>query len=270
MVNLSELTAKRNSNISSVKITITHNPSQSASKAIPWIGLLGGYGSPFINGGYAGGVLSVNSIRLPHADYGFTCLEDKQFKGFSIAPADGWKEVLCYTIYTIGGTNGMTKLKYRCENADLELSFEVRNSTNKQLYIHSTKIRNIKVKVEVYASTINANYVKTVKIYAKAYKSGMPTLYFEPAVFSTPYAAFFVDKASALNFATEEMGYMESGSTAERPIAFTSGYNISQPGDLTAADVGFRYFDTDLGMPIFAKTISGGSITWVKSDGTTV
>lgn len=52
-------------------------------------------------------------------------------------------------------------------------------------------------------------------------------------------------------------GVLRSGTTAQRP---TGG----------AIYVGYRYFDTTLGKPIFAKTISGDTVTWVDATGTTV
>jgi hypothetical protein len=270
MINLSDISSRRGVNISSVKITITPSASQGASLSIPWIGLLGGYGSPYINGGYAGGVLSVNSLRLPHSTYGFTHLEDKNFKGFSISPADGWKEVLVYTTFTDTTLPGFSKLKYRCEDAEFEITYDVTRKTNKQLHIYSCNVKNIKAKIEVYASTVNATYVKTVKVYVKAFHANMPTLYFEPCVLSTPYASFFIDRASStLHFATDEFGYMASGSTAERPTPFVPGDNIT-PGSLTLGDIGFEYFDTTLGKPIYAKAISGGVVTWVDATGGTV
>ncbi len=49
----------------------------------------------------------------------------------------------------------------------------------------------------------------------------------------------------------------DSGTTAQRPTA-------------DFIDVGFRYFDTTLGKPIFAKAISGSTITWVDATDTPV
>jgi hypothetical protein len=47
-----------------------------------------------------------------------------------------------------------------------------------------------------------------------------------------------------------------SGTTTERP---TSGVMV-----------GMIYFDTTLGKPIWAKTVSGSTITWVDANGQTV
>jgi hypothetical protein len=48
-----------------------------------------------------------------------------------------------------------------------------------------------------------------------------------------------------------------SGTTAQRP---TGGTII----------VGYRYFDTTIGKPIYAKTINGDTVTWVDATGTTI
>jgi hypothetical protein len=52
-------------------------------------------------------------------------------------------------------------------------------------------------------------------------------------------------------------GVLRSGDTASRPTG-------------SAIYVGFRFFDTTIGKPIFAKTISGNTVTWVDAAGTTV
>ena len=52
-------------------------------------------------------------------------------------------------------------------------------------------------------------------------------------------------------------GTKRSGTTAQRPTG-------------SAIYVGYRYFDTTIGKPIFAKTISGDTVTWVDATGTTV
>ena len=58
-------------------------------------------------------------------------------------------------------------------------------------------------------------------------------------------------------------GVKRSGTTANRPT-------VSLPA-IPDVYVGFEYFDTDLGKPIFVKSItSSGVITWVDATGTTV
>lgn len=51
------------------------------------------------------------------------------------------------------------------------------------------------------------------------------------------------------------LGYKSKGTTEERPTS------------LKASDVGFMYFDTTLGKPIYAKSITINSITWVDATG---
>ena len=52
-------------------------------------------------------------------------------------------------------------------------------------------------------------------------------------------------------------GVIRSGATTERP----AGYSIY---------IGFKYFDTTLGKPIYASAISGDTVTWVDATGATV
>jgi len=50
-----------------------------------------------------------------------------------------------------------------------------------------------------------------------------------------------------------------------------SGTSANRPSNLKPADVGYMFFDTTLGKPIYAKTItSGGVVTWVDAAGTLV
>lgn len=58
------------------------------------------------------------------------------------------------------------------------------------------------------------------------------------------------------------------GATADRPVG---KHEVEEEvvGDLTATDIGFQYFDTTLGFPIYAKEIDSttGDVTWVDSTG---
>lgn len=65
-----------------------------------------------------------------------------------------------------------------------------------------------------------------------------------------PFAGWF-NKAFVLLFAVQQ-----SGTTAQRPT--------------TQMWVGRPYFDTTLNKPIWAKTISGITVTWVDATGTGV
>lgn len=58
----------------------------------------------------------------------------------------------------------------------------------------------------------------------------------------------------------------KTGTTAERPVGISGG------GTLTFRDIGYSYFDTDLGKPIWCKAInnSTGAVTWVDATGATV
>jgi hypothetical protein len=69
--------------------------------------------------------------------------------------------------------------------------------------------------------------------------------------FYEPFALVWVEGDGAI------AGTLRSGTTAQRPTG-------------RAIYVGYRYFDTTLGKPVFAKTISGDTVTWVDATGTTV
>lgn len=57
-----------------------------------------------------------------------------------------------------------------------------------------------------------------------------------------------------------------------RPDVRKSGTSSQRPANLTTIDTGYSFFDTDLGKPIYAKTISSdGTVTsWVDAAGTVV
>ena len=58
---------------------------------------------------------------------------------------------------------------------------------------------------------------------------------------------------------------LNRGTSSQRPVAMQNSGSTNVTGELKSTrDVGFMYFDTDLGKPIYAKVIdnSTGAITW--------
>lgn len=76
-------------------------------------------------------------------------------------------------------------------------------------------------------------------------------------IISVPFTinCFNSDAASIVPYA--DISKPKTGTTAERP-------------SLLPCNRTFQYFDTTLGKPIYAKTISGGVVTWVDATGATV
>lgn len=60
---------------------------------------------------------------------------------------------------------------------------------------------------------------------------------------------------------------LKKGDTASRPTGETNNGVLSP-----SRDIGFEYFDTDLGLPIYVSSINSttGIVTWIKADGTLI
>ena len=132
---------------------------------------------------------------------------------------------------------------------------------------------NRDAKVRVYFSKVNANPTDDdlMLVYEANVLLGMfvdkeiiapnPTTY--PYIYKTStsssYTSFYIyeDTQTWREADGASAGVARSGETANRP----TGGNVY---------VGFRFFDTTLGKPIFAKAISGNTVTWVDATGTTV
>lgn len=57
---------------------------------------------------------------------------------------------------------------------------------------------------------------------------------------------------------------LRSGNSFNKPKSATAG------GTLTSEDLGLQYFDTDLGKPVFVKSIKGKTVVWVDANGNKV
>ena len=71
-------------------------------------------------------------------------------------------------------------------------------------------------------------------------------------------AASIIDVVNSNDFAMQK-----SGTTAQRPVVSSTYRRFS-------LYIGFQYFDTTLGKPIYIKNISGDTVTWVDATGATV
>ena len=61
------------------------------------------------------------------------------------------------------------------------------------------------------------------------------------------------------------------GTTANRPVGIHTENSTKVGTLMDNRDIGFRYFDVDLGYPIYASAIANdGTVTWVDATGATV
>lgn len=67
--------------------------------------------------------------------------------------------------------------------------------------------------------------------------------------------AFYDNNGNPVDAEGRTFCFSKTGTTANRP---------------TVVSIGFRYFDTDLGKPIYVKDVSGSMVTWVDATGATV
>ena len=69
------------------------------------------------------------------------------------------------------------------------------------------------------------------------------------------------------NYFTNKNTITTKGPSANRPKSYTNGGILSKDSSI---GIGFTYFDTDLGKPIYVKNISSGTVIWVDATGADV
>lgn len=69
------------------------------------------------------------------------------------------------------------------------------------------------------------------------------------------------------NYFTDIPKMTSKGSTANRPKSWSKGGFLSNNDDI---GIGFMYFDTDLGKPVYVKSITSGGVIWVDATGAEV
>jgi hypothetical protein len=177
-----------------------------------------------------------------------------------------------YDIYLRSGMYSSAVVNLKCQKiqdlgtqVDVTLMFNVINGAISKFYLHAPNGYKSGA-CEIYYYYDSAN--KVIKLYVKRADTSTRIQCLISWYSLWEYDSAHEKSIDKVAFGTAS-AWDSSSATLVPTSVLKSGNTASRPAGM-GIYVGYEYYDTTIGRPVFAKTISGDTVTWVDATGTTV